>query len=104
MRFMIVLTMFGYAAAAPTDDVRLPKFDGNRVAYRSWVLAFTAYISLKYPDLVSVLDGSRQPPAPGADAAVRDSFLRHNRQLYGAIIQCIHEWLQSTLHMTTVNP
>ena len=85
------------------SSARMPRFDGQRTSYRTWLLAFSAYVSLRYPDLVGILDGTRDPPVPEAEQADRDSFLRHNRQVYGAIAQCVPEWLVNTLYMSCPN-
>ena len=82
---------------------RLPKFDGQRTSYRTWLLAFSAYVSLRYPDLVGIVDGTRQIPVPEAEQEDKDLYLRHNRQVYGAIAQCIPEWLVNTLYMSSPN-
>ena len=82
---------------------RLPKFDGQRSSYRTWLLAFSAFVSLRYPDLVGIIDGTRVPPTPEDNDDTRDLFLRHNRQVYGAIAQCIPDWLVNTLYMSSPN-
>ena len=82
---------------------RLPKFDGQRSSYRTWLLAFSAFVSLRYPDLVGIIDGTRAPPTPEDDDATKELFLRHNRQVYGAVAQCIPDWLVNTIYMSSPN-
>ena len=42
-------------------------------------------------------------PPQNTEQDVRDGFLRHNRQVYGAIAQCVPEWLVNTLYMSCPN-
>ena len=85
------------------NSMRMPRFDGQRTSYRQWLLAFSAYVSLRYPDLVGIIDGTRNPPTPEDEQETRDLFLRHNRQVYGAVAQCVPEWLVNTLYMSSPN-
>ena len=106
-RIMVLYSLLSQVEAGD-DSVsgtssRLPKFDGQRSSYRTWLLAFSAFVSLRYPDLVGIIDGTRAPPTPESDEATRDLFLRHNRQVYGAIAQCIPDWLVNTLYMSSPN-
>ena len=43
------------------------------------------------------------PPTPEDEQETRDLFLRHNRQVYGAVAQCVPEWLVNTLYMSRPN-
>ena len=90
--------------AAESSESRLPRFDGSRSSYRQWLLAFSAYVALKYPDVFGILDRSRVRPAPGAPQAERDEYQRLTRQLCGAVVQCVPSWLMSSLHHVTSQP
>ena len=97
---LLFVCLIQTTTAADSDNtIRLPKFDGQRLSYRAWLLAFTAWVSLKYPDLVGILDNTRPAPDP-ADADARALYDRHNRQLYGAVCQCVPDWLLQTLHIS----
>ena len=101
----VLLALLSPVDAAETDAVgaRLPRFDDQRSSYRTWLLAFSAYISLRYPDLVGIVDGTRLPPPPEAGAEERSAYLKHNRQVYGAIAQAVPDWLVNTLYMSHPN-
>ena len=104
LRLVLLFHLIEVAAAGDdTSSIRMPRFDGQRMSYRTWMLAFTAWISLRYPDLCGIIDETRRAPAPEAEDAERELYLRHNRQLYGAIAQCVPDWLLNTLHMSTPN-
>ena len=101
--YAILLAVEAGDDSTSSGYMRMPRFDGQRTSYRQWLLAFSAYVSLRYPDLVGIIDGTRDPPTPEDDQETRDLFLRHNRQVYGAIAQCVPEWLVNTLYMSSPN-
>ena len=104
IRMILLAHLLAPISAADTEPSKLPRFDGGRATFRQWLLAFTAYISLKYPDLVGILDNSVHVLRPGDDAeqAERDRYRRLTRQRYGAIVQCCPSWLMSSLnHIAT---
>ena len=52
---------------------------------------------------VGIIDGTRDPPTSEDYQDTRDLFLRHNRQVYGVIAQCVPEWLVNTFYMSSPN-
>ena len=39
-----------------------------------WLLAFSAFVSLRYPDLVGIIDGTRAPPTPESPTTRRGIY------------------------------
>ena len=85
-----------------STSTRPPRFDGSNAGYRPWLILFAAYLSLRYPDLIGVFDGTDTDPGPG-QADLHAAWVRRNRQLYGAIIQAIPPWLATSLYLASPN-
>ncbi|RPG32542.1 MAG: hypothetical protein CBB72_010845 [Muricauda sp. TMED12] len=84
--------------AGSSSSGSAPPWDGNRDTFWEWTVVFTAWIALKFPDLVGLIDGAEAPPTDAEGIASR---LRRNRQLFGAVIQAMPGWQAQQLHLTT---
>lgn len=97
--------------ATKDDDTayttRCPVYDGVAANFVSWLIAFTAWVSWKAPDLVPIFNEKSAGPPPPVDpdhpTAVERKRVREweqfNTQLYGAIVSNVVAPIQSSLHV-----
>lgn len=119
----LVFILATYCAYAAEDNgngytSRPPPFDGTRLGFLPWLMAFSGWVAWKLTDAADILDGTSprpmQPPLPdpnapaavqAADQAAHDTWeaehsawVAENRKLYGAIIQSMPDWLRTSIY------
>lgn len=108
--FLIYLTI-PLCEAAGNDDTSGPKcpmFEGVNAAFMSWLIAFSAWIAWKKPELAPFIRGTSvrpDPVDPDAPTPRERTALKKwdelNIQLYGAIVSYVSPPIQASLHVTT---
>jgi len=92
-----ILALLQYASAAgSTDDTNGPRcqvFDGVNISFMPWIIAFSAWIAWKKPELMALVSGAstRPVPAQGTQPSAAESkrlaeWDLLNVQLYGALV------------------
>lgn len=107
----IIYFSLPFSQAAGNDDTSGPKcplFEGVNAAFMSWLIAFSAWIAWKKPELAPFIRGTSIQPVPvGPNAPTpreRSALKKWNElniQLYGAVVSYVSPPIQASLHVTT---
>lgn len=110
---LILLTLRAQLASAAGGDEhsggpKCPIFEGVNVAFVSWLIAFSAWIAWKKPELAPFVRGTSVRPVPvdpNAPTPRERSAMRKwdesNIQLYGAVVSHVSPPIQASLHVAT---
>ena len=87
---------------------RPPVFDGTRHTFLPWFMAFSGFVAWRLSDCSDILNGKElRPVIPNGTSnqnavaeaeASRLDWDRRNRKLYGLLLQCVPDWLRTSLY------
>lgn len=108
MIIVVLLTRCEAAGGDESNGPRCPVFEGVNIAFTSWLIAFSAWIAWKKPEISPLIRGRSvrpQPADPNQVTPRERTAMRKwdelNVQLYGAIVSHVTPPIQASLHVAT---
>lgn len=108
---LIILLVIPTCEAAGGDESSGPKcpiFEGVNAAFMTWLIAFSAWVAWKKPELAPFIRGKSTKPVPVDPAAptprertAAKKWDELNIQLYGAVVSHVSAHIQASLHVAT---
>lgn len=108
---ILIFALIARCQAANGDDsvgLKCPIFEGVNIAFVSWLIAFSAWVAWKKPELAPFIRGTSQQPTPAdpnnptpRERTALRKWNELNIQLYGAVVSHVSSAIQASLHVTT---
>ena len=74
-----------------------PMFKATKSHYTVWFTAWCGWVSMKYPELVDVIQGDEEEPDENDDPDGNTEWWKKNKRIYGALIIAVPTSLKTTL-------
>lgn len=91
-----------------STSMKCPIFEGINIAFVSWLIAFSAWVAWKKPELAPFIRGTSKCPVPAdpdnptsKEKVALRKWNELNIQLYGAVVSHVSPPIQASLHVTT---
>lgn len=111
LKSAVAVTVISFCDATGGEESSGPKcsiFEGANVVFMSWLIAFSAWVAWKKPELAPFIRGTSTRPIPAdpdaptpKERANMKKWDELNIQLYGAVVSHVSAPIQSSLHVAT---
>ena len=97
--FMLLSCLTPYVVGADDSSFGMgpPMFKATKAHYMVWFTAWCGWLSMKYPELIDVLQGDEEEP-DAADEDAHTDWWKKNKRLYGALVMSVPTSLKTSLN------